>query len=57
MSRLGKGGGGVECRVAVMIRVRRTHFLLLCRNTLSSHRNVSMFSQRMHNLTKKQFRK
>ena len=54
----GGAGGGVK---SLQLRgcndpgLDGKQILLLWRNTLSSHRNVSIFTQRMHNLTKRQF--
>ena len=57
-----KGGGGAGGGVkSLQLRgcndpgLDGKQILLLWRNTLSSHRNVSIFTQRMHNLTKRQF--
>ena len=54
----GGGGGGVkslQLRGCNDLGLDGKQILLLWRNTLSSHRNVSIFTQRMHNHTKRQF--
>ena len=55
----GGGGGGevksLQLRGCNDLGLDGKQILLLWRNTLSSHRNVSIFTQRMHNHTKRQF--
>ena len=59
MSFFGRGGGGgvksLQLRGCNDLGLDGKQIFLLWRNTLCSHRDVSIFTQRMHNHTKRQF--